>query len=389
MKKLQTSILLSQQEKKQIRDGWKKLEKAFNELAKEKSHYQSQPADESKNVFHNKIQQKLLEALSKKEDCLHPDIHSRTKGLIEIMDEPGIFSEEEREPIWPEMPNSSIIEKLLRVFNERLPNRENQIKILFSQFFNFSMGSKVSRTPLLIGPPGTGKTYVAEVLKDTLKEAKITSTVYKVCGSQARSSSDEFDMKIFGSSIHWANGMPSPITYQVIKKENRLVILLIDEVEKSLANNLASLLIVLDPHQSFEDKFLQEVFPEFPHDRRFKIFTILTCNNEEAIRQIPELWDRLIPIYFPAYSKEEMLEIAISQIPLFSKVIKKEISDGKLDIKKIGMETLKDLDKRGIPLTLRYLMDTLERNLLTRIFPQLEISCSHECSLHKKPRIGF
>ena len=218
---------------------------------------------------------KELESSSLRTKIADPDVSTLVEGILEKLDEPGIFLREYRGKMSKSL-DGAFMEELFNLVQERFPGRMHESTMLLMNFLQTFTGSRVRKTPLLVGPPGTGKSYFASALTEALGELGIKAVIHRICCSNSRLATEQFEMQVFGTSAHYSNGSPSTLTTQAIKKDCQVIIVLVDEVEKGVQENLSSLLSLLDPQQPLQDTFLKEVFPGFEHDLRFKtMFTPL------------------------------------------------------------------------------------------------------------------
>jgi ATP-dependent Lon protease len=154
-------------------------------------------------------------------------------------------------------------------------------------------------TPLLlVGPPGTGKTAVAEAVASALDLPFVRISLAGHC--------DVVHLK--GSAFSWSSSGPGIIVQSLIATKSQAAIVLLDECDKSggysnsnVTNVLAEL---LDPDQChrYQDLFLSGL----PIDLS-EIIWVLTANDLEKVPDFVQ--NRCKAIHLRNYTAEEKLVI--------------------------------------------------------------------------------
>ena len=292
---------------------------------KEINHLFSQVSDTLKKEY--KAQKKQISQDQKDLNVLKLDLKKMmAKGdnqpmleqLVDQMDEPGIFLPKYRKPILKDLKNGKfhlIYNKINKIYEycqkHYVVHSQEVLANIVMCLFQRLNGSQIAKSPLLMGPPGTGKSYFPSILCEALNSVGIATILLKVTCRWGDSGRDSLEMMLFGSDAYYSNGMPSTLFKEASFKKNRLILVFIDEIEKGLPDCLPSLLKLLDPQEPLEDTFIKGIWPGYSHDTRFKVFVILAGNNSEIISSIPELKDRVALIQLQSYSREQLVEIAV------------------------------------------------------------------------------
>lgn len=197
--------------------------------------------------------------------------------------------------ISPEKTHFDYIKNLRENLDNRLYGMEN-VKFRLLQYMNKYVSNKSVKNCLaLCGPPGVGKTAIAQSISETLG---LPMFKYSIGG--------EIDASVIrGSSGVWVGATEGIITKSLINMGVSNGVLVIDEIDKigkcekgmQVTN---SLLEIIDPTQNsdFKDRFLEDLKIDLS-----KLLIIMTMNETSQVNSI--LLDRMEIIKCNAYTIEE------------------------------------------------------------------------------------
>ena len=190
---------------------------------------------------------------------------------------------------------STDISSVLNRFSSRLygyDNIKNYLDSALSLYINSS--SPAFEPLLLIGPPGVGKTCVAEALSYALELELINIPL---------TASPNDAVRLTGTAEQWNLSREGLIInkYKQLKHSN--CVILLDEVDKAplLTQDIVSNLT--DPKATFEDAFFT-----VPMNFTKHVFFILTANSAELVPEY--LKNRCKVLYISDYTAEEKSRIA-------------------------------------------------------------------------------
>ncbi|RJQ69360.1 MAG: hypothetical protein C4519_21700 [Desulfobacteraceae bacterium] len=307
---------------------------------------------------------------------------SQSFRLIDDLDPVLIF------PFLRRRINLAEVKRITTIALERLegecPCRTNIARELIAFCARRLMGDSTATYPLWHGPPGAGKSHMGRSLAIALSAAGYrTEFLHVGMGISAgrNAPADEIKFQILGSDSRYGNSSPGALCGYAAKADVRIVVVLLDEVDKSLS--LKPLLMnFLDPDQPLVDTYLQRFFPT--HDMRHKTYFCLSANDISGLGADSEddpLWTRMNPVYFSPYTREEIItvasRVAASKLSLYC--FREE------EWRKLATDAVDNMPDNA---SFRLLMGQIGRLAFMRHFPYLETTIPAAPAASRQ-RIGF
>ena len=228
--------------------------------------------------------------------------------------DPRLFFDFCRSPLISGREAARVLKSLQRTLNQSMPNRKKEIERISKYVVRRLMGDQTVRTPLLWGPPGSGKSELVTQLVKALTEIGIEAKAIFQVMTQETSPlmQNEGGMRLLGTSRHFSNGTPGDLYTQVSKPDINLGLVFLDEADKTGQRDY--LVGLLDPKTPLQDHYVREVIPSV--NLRSKSLMLLTANDPSKLNRgdADPLWSRLDPLFLQAYTAEEMIGLAVEVI---------------------------------------------------------------------------
>jgi hypothetical protein len=277
-------------------------------------------------------------------------------------DDPSLFFDFLRQPL---KIDETFLRETTDVLKGLCPKRDRQIEEIAMFVGRRLLGDEDALYPLLWGPPGTGKTFLVELLGEVFTSAKIvTKSIIQPMTQMGHSlHNNEIGMTLQGTSSHWGEGRPGMLFAETSRRKTALCLTVLDEVDK--CSHFDYLVTLLDPRQPLQDNFVREFFPGV--DLRHKCLFFLTANDTSGLSSGANaaLWSRLQPIEMPEYSREEIADLVVN---LVGRRLADEDKVERGELQKISRRVM---DAYPAPPSVRTIIDGVKRQLFQRRFPFL------------------
>jgi len=245
---------------------------------------------------------------------------ARIMGSVENCP-PDVYFSFCRRPLLDPLGVKGFVEALRENLDRRVGNRAQLTQELALFAGRRLSGDRSAVTPLLVGPPGTGKSYIISQLAEAMTEVGIkTGTVIQQMTQSGRGDqSEEVPMRLLGTSKKWSNGDCGAIFSSLSKEMNQATVVFLDEAEKGgLRNFMVSL---LDPKMPLQDSYIKELSASM--DMSFRSLFILAANDDRFFFQGDDdpLGSRVSRIdvvpYSPAELRGVLTELALRDLAIY------------------------------------------------------------------------
>jgi len=263
----------------------------------------------------------------------------------------------------------SVFANIEKQLNRQVPKREAAVHLVCCYAIRRLLGDGTARSPLLVGPPGGGKSELVSQFAKVMTAAGIsTETIFQSMTQESTPGAyNEGAMRLLGTSKHWSNGAPGNLYISISKPDVDMGIVLLDEVDKTQQRDY--LVGLIDPKMPLQDTFIREVAPSV--NLRNKTLLLLTANDPSQLQKGPEdpLWSRMEPTFLRPYTQEEMIGLAVE---IISSDVDSPFQPSRNMVRKLAKQTVLEL---GNHVSFRAILDQIN----DKIFHQI-------CKL-KKPTI--
>jgi len=237
-----------------------------------------------------------------------PEEHQKQRCLAALAGaDPGLFFPFCRGAAMPPEEGARFYAALREELNGRIPGRTGVVEQLSTFAARRMIGDRSTRTPLLHGPPGAGKSELANQFAAAATAVGLPTAAVFQSLTQEGTRQEQTDMALLGSSLHYNNGTTGLVYDTVSDPALRLGVVVLDEADKT--NNRDYLVGLLDPKNPLQDHFVREVMPA--QDMRHKCLFILTANDTTRLGEgtADPLWSRLDPLHLRPYERDELVDL--------------------------------------------------------------------------------
>lgn len=275
--------------------------------------------------------------------------------------DPALFFPSCRKPM-DKVEAKALLPRLQRELNRRIPKREAAVSAVCKYAIRRMIGDTAARSPLLIGPPGGGKSVLVREFSRALTTVGVGAEVVfqPMTQDTGRVGENDAGMRLNGTSMHYSNGAPGSLYDAVCKPEVRVGIVHLDEADKTMQKDY--LVGLLDPALPLEDNYIREVIKGV--DLRCKSLILLTANDAKRLNRGPDdpLWSRLDPVVLEEYSEKEKIAVAVA---LLTKQQDSLYAADARRVRKLAKEAIASLGKQA---SFRAIIDRIQERLFDEEF---------------------
>ncbi|MCF0217767.1 MAG: endopeptidase La [Malacoplasma sp.] len=288
-KKINSNIS-KQQKEFYLRERVRAIKEELGDISSREDDSESIRDKVRNNPYPEHIKKRILSELNKLEASSNSNEYSMSKAYIDWLVDL---------PYWQETEDVKSLKEVEDILNKNHYGLE-KVKERIVEYLAVRMKSKNAKGSIicLVGPPGVGKTSLAQSIAEALKKKFV-----KISLGGMR---DEAELK--GHRKTYIGSMPGRIIKSMQKAGVINPLFLLDEIDKlgydHKGDPASALLDILDPEQNnrFSDNYIEEDYD------LSQVLFLTTANYEE---NIPEpLHDRLEIIRLSSYTENEKLSIA-------------------------------------------------------------------------------
>jgi len=315
---------------------------------------------------------------------------TRTVKILNAIEEssPSLYFTFCRKPILEPSRVGKFTRDLIGILGNKVRHRNDLVKRLALFTARRLSGDLSARAPLLVGPPGTGKSYIISMLAEAVSQAGVRTepVMQQMTQSGRRDQNEEVPMRLLGTSKKYSNSEPGTIFSALTSRGTEATVVFLDEAEKGGMRDF--MVSLLDPKMPLEDSFVKEVVGKM--DMRRHTLFVLAANDGERFSSCDEdpLGTRVERIFVPPYDADQL------RLVLMELAAKDMAAYGVCNEGKIAAVVAAVLDRYGASISLRMLEDAVKEKLFADSVG-IELTPPAPCEIqlkfmerHRRP-IGF
>ena len=257
--------------------------------------------------------------------------------------------------------------------------RAFEAEILFYGFIIPLLKGRQVPSPVLLGPPATGKSFIPQEIVKILNRMGFKAELVFINAGVEKGKNDEIDMKLLGIDAHWGNAGPGEI-YRFSKAD--LVLVVLDEVDKR--SDRRFLLELFDSGLPLKDRFFSPFAPKM--NLRPKVAFIGTANEITWEDDAP-FSSRIISIPIKPYSLEERLFLVKKLIEPDLSGLASEVAE--MITKEIFIELERETDVRKALGLAKSMVELVKVLPLEKAKKAIRILCLSKRENRRLKKIGF